>query len=267
MVNQIQTMNSENTIRVLFIGDIYGKPGRKATRDYLAKNRSKYDLVIANGENLASGHGMVLTKYEEMIDAGVDYFTSGNHITDKSEFIVELDKPEIRVLRPANFIDARGRGYDTIEIKGQKILIVNLQGQVFIEQKVENPFILLKKIANENKDKIILVDFHAEATSEKVALGLYMDGQISALVGTHTHIQTADEHILPSGTAYISDIGMTGPYDSVIGVEKEIIIRRFLTGDKQSLKVALGDVKFCAVEINIDLDSKKATSIKRLQLS
>jgi len=258
--------SNNETIKVLFIGDIVGRPGRGAVTDFLAKNRSNYDLVLANGENLASGSGMTYEKYQEMIRVGIDYFTSGNHIWRIKDFVSYLDDRSTKVLRPANFpASCPGYGDVELEIAGSAVAIINLQGRVFMPDNLDDPFSIGKKLAEEHKNAIIIVDFHAEATSEKVALGYYLDGVASAVLGTHTHIQTSDEKILSNGTAYITDVGMCGPADSVLGVKKEIIIERFLTQLPQSHKVAVGDSILNAVEIEFDKKSKKATKIKRIQ--
>ena len=248
----------------MFIGDIVGKPGREVVRKILPKliKSLKIDYVFANGENLAAGRGMTLEKYQEMIAAGVDYFTSGNHIWNNKAFIPELDNEEIKVLRPENYPAGNpGRGIANIS---KQIVLVNLQGRIFMPDDVADPFIAAQNIAEEYKEKVIIVDFHGEATSEKMALGYFLDGKVTAILGTHTHVQTADERILPQGTAYITDIGMTGPEDSVLGVKKEIIIEKFLTQLPKSHKVALGNMIFSAVLIEIDLKTKIATKIKRI---
>ena len=256
----------QSVIKILFIGDIVGKPGRRAACQFLHKNRKKYDLVIANGENLAAGNGMTFPKYEEMISCGVDYFTSGNHIWNNDQIIPYLNDPKVKVLRPANYPQSSpGRGFAEIKLKNrQKILLVNIQGRVFMKDDIEDPFVIGKNIVDQFRDDIIIIDFHAEATSEKVALGYYFDGKVAAVLGTHTHVQTADEKILPRGTAYISDIGMSGPENSVLGVKKEIIIEKFLTQLPVSHKVATGDSIFSAVKLEIDTKTNKAISIIRI---
>jgi len=254
-----------NSIKVLFIGDIVGRPGRRAVENFLAENKNKYDLVVANGENLAGGRGMTKDTYDQMVQAGVDYFTSGNHIWNNRDFIPLLDQKDIKVLRPANYPKITpGKGYAQLELKGNKILIINLQGRVFMPENLDNPFLVAEEIIKQNDDKIAIIDIHAEATSEKVALGLYLDGRVSAVLGTHTHIQTADEKILPKGTAYISDVGMCGPVDSVLGVEKEIIIQKFLTELPQSHRVASGRSIFNAIELEIDTHTKKTLNLERI---
>ena len=258
---------TKNIIKILFLGDIVGKPGRGAVKHFLPilKDQEKIDLCFANGENLTHGSGMSYEKYDEVIQAGVDYFTSGNHIWAREEFALRLDDKNIKVLRPANYPpSSNGRGSVEIEYQDQKILLINLAGQVFMADEVKNPFLAADEIIKKNKNSIIIIDFHAEATSEKVALGLYLDGRVGAVIGTHTHIQTADDKILSAGTAYITDAGMCGPTDSVLGVEKEIIIEKFLTGLPKAHKVASGDSIFQGVIIEIDAETKKATCIKRI---
>lgn len=257
----------KNLIKILFIGDIVGRPGRNTVRTILPKLKEEegIDFVIANGENLAAGKGMTKDKYDEMIAAGIDYFTSGNHIWQNRDIIPYLKDKSINVLRPANYAgDTPGKGFDTVEIKGTKLTIVNLLGRVFIKELLDDPFEVGLNIAEKNKDSIIIVDIHAEATSEKMALGYYLDGKVSAVIGTHTHIQTADEKILENGTAYLTDAGMCGPENSVLGVEKDIVIAGFLTGLPQSFKVAGGECIFNACIIEIDISSKKAKSIRRI---
>ena len=255
------------SIKILFIGDIVGKPGRRAVAGIVPdiKKEEKIDFVVANGENLASGRGMTEGKYFEMINAGVDYFTSGNHILKNKDFLPCLDDPNYKVLRPANYSDSvPGRGSKEIEIGDTKVVLANLQGRVFINEEIEDPFVIAKNITDYHKDSIIIIDFHAEATSEKIALAYYLDGKVSAVLGTHTHVQTADERILPKGTAFISDVGMCGPEESVIGVQKEIIIEKFLTQMPLSHKVATGNSIFNAVIVEIDLVTKNAVNIKRI---
>lgn len=255
------------TLKFLFIGDIVGKPGRRAVRQFLAEHKEAdgIDLVFANGENLAGGTGITFDTYNEMIEAGVDYFTSGNHVWDKAEFTPYLKEKSVKVLRPANYDDkAPGQGVVELEIKGTKIALANLLGRVFIPTLVDDPFEEADRIVADHPDSIIIFDFHAEATSEKVAMGYFLDGRAGAVLGTHTHVQTADERILPQGTAYISDLGMTGPKESVLGVEKDIIIKQFLTGLPQSHKVASGEAIFSAVLMKFDIKTKKAVNIVRV---
>jgi metallophosphoesterase (TIGR00282 family) len=256
-----------SNIKILFLGDIVGKPGRKAVSHFLPKIREEeeIDLVFANGENLAGGKGMTFLKYQEMLDAGLDYFTSGNHIWANRDIIPYIKEDKVKVLRPANYPEGTpGRGLVEIEHKGEKIILINLMGRVFIPQLFLDPFRTADDLLSGHEGKIVLIDFHAEATSEKIALAHYLDGRITALVGTHTHVQTADERILPEGTGFISDLGMCGPVDSVIGVEKGIILREFLTAMPQSHKVAVGDSQINGCIVTIDTKTKKTISMKRI---
>ena len=260
----MEKVNKNSTLKILFIGDIVGRPGRRTVRELLSilKEEEGLDFVIANGENLAAGKGMTYDKYQEMIDVGVDYFTSGNHIWNNPDIIEHLDDPKVKIIRPINYPEGSpGRGFDEL---GDDLLIINAQGRVFMKDDVEDPFSTVLNQVTKSKDKIIIVDIHAEATSEKVALGHYLDGKVSAVLGTHTHVQTADEKILNKGTGYITDVGMTGPIDSVLGVKKEIIIEKFLTQMPQSHKVASGDTIFNAVVLTINKKTKKCTKIKRI---
>lgn len=257
----------KDVIKILFIADIFGKPGRDAVRHFLplVKNDRKVDLVIANGENLASGSGLTFEKYKEMMDIGVDYMTTGNHVWNKKEITDYLKENKIKVLRPENYpFGAPGKGVVSVKVGDEEVVIANLLGRVFIPDLVEDPFVIAKNIIDNYQDRIIVIDFHAEATSEKAALGHFLDGQVSAVLGTHTHVQTADEKILPNGTAFISDVGMCGPIDSVIGVKKQIIVKQFLTGLPQSFKVASGDSIFNACLVEIDRKTKKALKIERI---
>jgi len=256
-------MNKDN-IKILFIGDIVGRPGRRTVREVLPvlKDEESLDFVIANGENLAAGKGMTYDTYQEMIDAGVDYFTSGNHIWNNKEIIEHLDDERVKIIRPINYPEGSpGRGVGRVS---DEVVVINAQGRVFMKDDVDDPFTTILNVVTKNKDKIILVDIHAEATSEKVALGYYLDGKVSAVLGTHTHVQTSDEKILEKGTGYITDVGMTGPEDSVLGVKKDIIIEKFLTQLPASHKVASGDTIFDAVVLTINKKTKKCTKIKRI---
>lgn len=258
---------SQNTIKILFIGDIVGRPGRVAVKEFLPTIilENGIDFTIANGENLAAGSGMTLETYNEIREAGVDLFTSGNHIWKNKDIIQYLDDKNIMIIRPENYPEeVPGRGVAVLEKLGKKILVCNFQGRVFMKENLTDPFSVAKKISEENSEIPILIDFHAEATSEKVAFGRYLDGSVSAIVGTHTHIQTADEIILPKGTGYITDIGMTGPTDSILGVEKEIIITKFLTQMPGSHKVASGETIFNAIVIDIDQEKKICTGLKKI---
>jgi len=222
-------------LKILFLADIVGKPGRKAAAKFIAEQKNKLapDLIIANAENLAHGKGVTAETLQEMCTAGIDYFTSGNHIWKKTDVFDLIDNPDNHLIRPANYPDETpGRGYVVANVKGKKILIINLLGRVFIKEDADCPFKIADKILaqfkNEKLDAII-VDIHGEATSEKRALGFYLDGRVSAVIGTHTHVPTCDQQILENGTAYVSDAGMVGIHNSVLGIEKENIIKTFLT--------------------------------------
>ena len=256
-------------MRILFIGDIVGSPGRSAVETLVPKikKREGIDFVIANGENVAAGSGVTPALADQLFNDGVDVITSGDHIWKRKEMVAELGADK-RLLRPANYPPgAPGYGYGVFETgPGVNIGVVNLVGRVFM-QAVECPFRTAREIIDKirTRARIIIVDMHAEATSEKIALGYYLDGQVSAVLGTHTHIQTADEKILPGGTAFISDVGMTGPFDGVIGRKKEQIISRFLTQLPTKFEMAEGDVQLHGAIVDIDDKTGKANSIKRVQ--
>ena len=247
-------------MNILFIGDIIGRPGRSAVKEVLKKLKKEYeiDFVIANGENLASGIGMTLDTYEEMNKAGIDYFTSGNHIWKKRDFVPYLDEKKIKVIRPANYPEGvQGRGYEDISIKGKKIRIINLLGRVFMRDLVESPFTVAEEIIKKApRPDVIFIDFHAEATSEKNSLAYYLDGKVTAVVGTHTHVQTSDNRILPKGTAYISDVGMVGPINSSIGDDLKHAIHSMLTGMPFVIEPASGPKVFNSVLIKINSKNK-----------
>ena len=260
------------TVRILFIGDIMGRPGREAVKQIipsLKKDRS-CDFVIANGENAAGGKGITPSVAEELYRSGIDVITNGNHVWANKEIFAVIGS-DPRLLRPANFPDdmgVPGMGYGFYPLADTyEIAVLNLIGRVYM-RPYDCPFRVGKHIIDEMRARtsIIIVDFHAEITSEKIALGWFFDGSVSALIGTHTHIPTADERILPGGTAYITDVGMTGPYDSVIGVKKEIIIHGFLTQMPVRHVIATDDVKVCGVIITIDPASGKALEIERISI-
>ena len=256
-------------MNILFIGDIFGRPGRSIVADHLADLRSRHalDLVIANGENAAAGFGITPRLTEELLGLGIDVLTSGNHIWDRRE-IMEYLPQQPRLIRPANFVDGPGRGVFCGATKaGIQYAVMNLQGRVFMGPS-DCPFRAADRelAALPASCKIRIVDMHAEASSEKVAMGWYLDGRVTAVVGTHTHVPTADERVLPQGTAHISDVGMTGPYDSIIGVQKEIILRKFLTQMPAKFEAAEGDARLCAVLIRADEATGRATSIERILL-
>lgn len=252
-----------SSISILMIGDVIGKPGRQAVSKLLPDLRQQYglDLVIANAENAAGGLGLTPDTAGELLDAGVDVLTSGNHIWAQKEIIPHLDG-EMPILRPLNYPPGvPGRGY----IVNGQTMVVNLLGRTFMDD-FDCPFRAMDKLLAEleHKPPVIIVDFHAEATSEKGALGRYLDGRVSAVLGTHTHVGTIDTQLLPKGTAYVTDIGMTGPMDSVIGDDTEEVIQRFLTRIPHHLSVAKGKTIFNAVLIQVAEDSGRATSIDRI---
>ncbi len=248
---------------LLVIGDIIGRPGRQAIREFLPSLRQQYglDLVIANAENTAGGFGLTVNTARELMSSGVDVLTSGNHIWAQKEIIPYLDG-DMPILRPLNYPPGiPGRGYLIIG----KTMVVNLIGRTFMSN-YDCPFRAMDKLLAELEPKppITIVDFHAEATSEKVALGRYLDGQVSAILGTHTHVGTIDAQLLPGGTAYVTDIGMTGPTDSIIGDDAEAVIQRFLTMMPHHLSVGKGKAVLNAIMVGVDEDSGRATSIERL---
>jgi metallophosphoesterase (TIGR00282 family) len=250
-------------VRCLVIGDIIGKPGREATYRLLPELRTELDLdmVVANGENIAAGAGLTPRLAEELLAGGIDVVTSGNHIWDKREIYDYLDT-ERPVLRPLNYPDAApGRGW-TVHLTdaGVEVAIINAMGRVFMNQ-LDSPFMKLDALLDEAAEPlppVRIVDFHCEVTSEKNAMGWYLDGRVSAVVGTHTHVQTADERILPGGTAYITDVGMSGAFDSVIGIRKEEAVAKFLTQMPVKFEVAKGNIHLNAVIVEVDEVSGRA---------
>lgn len=255
-------------MKILFIGDIVGRPGRQLVRHYLPRlvDRHSIDLVVANGENAAAGFGLTRDVVAELLDLGIDVLTTGNHVWDKKDGLVCFEQ-EPALLRPANYPPgAPGRGYGVFRTAaGESVAVVNLEGRVFMGA-LDCPFRKADEILKElgNGHAAILVDFHAEATSEKGALAAYLDGRVSAVLGTHTHVQTADERILPGGTAFITDAGMTGSRDSVIGIRKELSISRFLSQMPVKYEVAKNDPLLCAVVVTVD-SSGRSAGIVRVQ--
>jgi metallophosphoesterase (TIGR00282 family) len=263
-------------VKILFIGDIFGRPGRNIVREKLKGlvREHSIDLVLANGENAAAGFGITPSLAEDLFDLGIDVMTTGNHIWDKREIIDYFNSadgnphsPARRLLRPANYAPSlpghgmyEGRKHDVV------YAVINLQGRVFMASN-DDPFRKADELLQQTKAKVIFVDVHAEATSEKIALGWYLDGRVTAVVGTHTHVPTADERVLPGGTAYITDVGMTGPYDGVIGVNKEQIITRFLNNMPTRFEPATADARLCAVVVDADDVTGKARSMKRIMVS
>lgn len=256
-------------MRLLMIGDIVGRPGRRAVKQNLPDllGDKKIDLVIANGENAAGGNGITREVAREILSCGVDVITMGNHVWNQKESYTYIEK-ESRIIRPGNYPPGTpGRGAGIFKAKnGIDVGVVNISGRVFM-QELDCPFRKADELVNGLKGKadIVLVDFHAEASSEKMAMGWYLDGRVSAVCGTHTHVQTADERVLPGGTAYISDVGMTGPADSVIGVKKELVIEKFITQMPRRFEVAEGLFQFNAAIIEIDPLTARAVHIERIQ--
>jgi metallophosphoesterase (TIGR00282 family) len=260
-------------MRLLFIGDIFGRPGRTIVKHRLTEVVAQHgvDLVIANAENSAAGFGITPPIAEELFEQGISVLTTGNHVWDKREIMEYMAQgdghPSRRLIRPANYpAGTPGHGwYEGQTRAGVKYAVINLQGRVFMASN-DDPFRVIDDILKKITAKVILVDVHAEATSEKMALGWYLAGRVTAVLGTHTHVPTADERVLPGGTAYQTDVGMTGPFDSIIGVQKELVIQRFLTNLPARWEPATGDARFCAVLIDCDETSGKATAIQRLML-
>lgn len=255
-------------MQVLFIGDIVGKPGRNALSAFLPELMKEYsfDLIIANAENASGGRGLTKEVAFELFDSGIDFLTMGNHVWDQKEILKFIDD-ENRLIRPANYPKGvPGKGYGFVLNNGIKTGIINLSGRIFLAP-LENPFTMVMQIVNKiaAETPVIIVDFHAEATSEKMALGWFLDGKVSAVLGTHTHIQTADARILDRGTAYITDVGMTGPRDSVLGVKKEIVINNFLTQMPVRFEVASGPIQINAVIMDIDEITGKTRTIVPFQ--
>lgn len=256
-------------MKILFIGDIVGNPGREAVKKLVPELVKEYalDFVIANAENAAGGSGITPKVAMELFDCGIDALTSGDHIWKKREILEIIDNDK-RILRPANFPSgAPGRGGAVFSAqKGLKVGVINVQGRVFMEP-LECPFKTARRLQEElaKETNIIIVDIHGEATSEKIALGWFLDGLVSAVLGTHTHVQTADERLLPRGSAYITDVGMTGPIDSVIGRRIEDVLERFLTSVPTRFEVADTNVQLQGVILEIDESTGKAKSIERIQ--
>jgi len=258
-------------MRTLFIGDIFGKPGREIVRRAVSAlvERESIDFVIANVENSAAGFGVTGDIADAILGYGIDAMTSGNHVWDKKEILDYIPR-QPKLLRPANFpAGTPGRGsYIGRTRTGEPVGVINVMGRIFM-QPLDDPFaVVLKEIeAMRGKTRVIFVDFHAEATSEKVAMGWHLDGRVTGIFGTHTHVQTADDRILPKGTAYLTDVGMTGPHDSIIGVTTEIALGKFLTGMPARFESATGPGRLNAVLITADQATGRATAIQRLNLS
>jgi 2',3'-cyclic-nucleotide 2'-phosphodiesterase len=262
-------------VNILFVGDVFGSAGRHIVREHLPHvlETNDVDLLVINGENAAGGFGITPSIADELFDLGAHVITTGNHIWDKREIFEYMTVPADshvrgrRVLRPANYA-AGTPGFGIYEGElhtGQPYAVMNLQCRVFMSS-CDDPFRKADELLSKIKAKVILLDLHGEATSEKVALGWYLDGRLTALIGTHTHIPTADERVLPNGTAYLTDVGMSGPYDSVIGVEKELVLARFLTGMPGKFEPAKGNPKMCAALISCDGATGRADRIQRIML-
>lgn len=254
-------------MNILFIGDIYGNPGRKAVKEFVPQLRKELgiDFCIANGENCAAGSGITYIIAQELYKAGVDCITMGNHTWSKKEILNFIDS-DSKIVRPANYPGkVPGRGYTVLKSNGKELAVLNLMGRVYMDS-IDCPFLVADRELEEIKThtKVVFVDMHAEATSEKSALAWYLDGRICCLAGTHTHVQTADERILPFGTALISDVGMTGPYDGIIGVDKQLVIERFITRMPQKFEVAKGKIQFSAVYLEVDDKTGKCLKIERI---
>jgi metallophosphoesterase (TIGR00282 family) len=257
-------------VKVLFIGDIFGEPGRRALARAVPRlvAQRQIDIVIGNGENAAGGFGITPELAEDLFDLGLSVITTGNHAWDKKE-ILDYFPREPRLLRPANYPSGvPGNGSVVVESAGgEQLGVLQLMGRAYMPT-LDCPFQVAKKelAALKKRTAAVIVDMHAEATSEKMAMGHYLDGEVVAVVGTHTHVQTADDQILPKGTAYLTDIGMTGPLHSVIGVKKELAIEKFLTGMPRRFEVASGPSVFCAVLLELDARLGKALSIERIRI-
>ncbi len=254
-------------MKILAVGDLVGNVGINKLKQSLDQIRQKenIDFVIVNAENSAEGMGLTKKNFQEILEQKVDVITMGNHTWGKKDIFSFIDHPQI--IRPANYPEGVvGKGYNIYECNKKKIAVINLIGRVEINVLSENPFIVAKKIVEKIKNEvdIIIIDFHAEATAEKIAMGYYLDGKVTAIFGTHTHVQTADEKILPKGTGYITDIGMTGPEHSVIGMEVEASIKRFETTLPERYKIATGSAILNGVIFDIDEKTNKVTNIKRI---
>ncbi len=254
-------------MRVLAVGDIVGRAGLEKLKEVLPKvvSENNIDFVIVNGENAADGMGITEKMYKEMLNLNVDVVTMGNHTWGKKEIFNFINDKHI--IRPANYPSNNpGRGYDIYECKDKTIAVINLIGRTTMTVLSENPFLVAKEIIDEIKEAvdIIIIDFHAEATAEKIALGYYLDGEVTAVFGTHTHVQTADETILEKGTAYITDIGMTGPKKSVIGMDVEVSLKRFATSLPEKYRIAEGKAKFNSCMFEIDNITNKVKKIERI---
>ena len=258
-------------MKILFLGDVVGSPGRNMVQEYLPKLKQKYkpNLTVINGENAASGKGITEKIYKQLLEWGADVVTLGNHTWDRREVFDFIDDAK-NIIRPANFPEGTpGRGMTFVNVNGTEVAIINMQGRTFLPP-LDDPFRQMDELINKAKQRtnIIFVDFHAEATSEKQAMGWYTDGRVSTVVGTHTHTQTADERILPEGTAYITELGMTGPYDGILGVQSDAVIKRFLTNFPVRFEVdEKGRTQLNGVLVTINEKSGLASAIERIMIN
>jgi 2',3'-cyclic-nucleotide 2'-phosphodiesterase len=259
-------------LNILFIGDIFGSAGRRIVREHIGHVREAHrvDLTIVNVENAAGGFGVTPQIADEVFEWGADVLTTGNHVWDKKEIVDYLnakDEHGLRTIRPANLPPGlAGHGvYVGATQSGVEFAVIQLQGRVFMTA-IDDPFRTADALLKTIKAKVVIVDFHAEATSEKVAMGWYLDGRVTAVLGTHTHIPTADERILPQGTAFQTDVGMSGPYDSIIGVEKDLVLHKFLTGLPGKFEAAKGNPKMCGAVVTCDPATGRASAIQRIML-
>lgn len=258
-------------MRVLLVGDIVGKPGRAAFLQVVnrLKSEDRIDFVIACGENAAAGRGPTMEIAQSLLNAGADVVTLGDHAWDSKDMVAGIDL-DSRIIRPANFSKgAPGKGWVRVDTPEGEITVIQLIGRVFMQPNYDCPFQEVDRLLNGNLDlgKAVFVDMHGEASSERMAMGRYLDGRVSAVFGTHTHCQTSDETVFPNGTAYITDLGMTGPKDSVLGREVEPVIKKFLTGVPQKFDVAKGDPTLEGAIVDVDMETGKARSIERLRLA
>jgi len=262
-------------VKILFVGDVFGSAGRRIVREHLphVMESNAVDLLVINGENAAGGFGLTPAIAEELFDLGAHVITTGNHVWDKKEIFEYMTVPPEshargrRVLRPANYaVGTPGYGMYEGELPtGQAYAVINMQGRVFMSS-CDDPFRKCDELLSKITAKVVLLDIHGEASSEKMALGWYLDGSVTAVLGTHTHVPTADERLLHHGTAYQTDVGMSGPFDSVIGVETELVVQRFLTGMPGKFEPAKGDPRMCATLIECDGATGRATGVKRMML-
>lgn len=256
-------------MRILFLGDIVGSPGREMVKEYLPRLKRKYQpsVIVANGENAANGRGITEKITKELYAAGVQAFTLGNHTWDNKEIFDFIDQ-DARMVRPANFPQGTpGKGLTFIQTPDGELAVINLQGRSFLPP-LDCPFTVADQLVEQarKRTKYIFVDFHAEATSEKQAIGWYLDGKVSAVVGTHTHVQTADERILPGGTGYLTDAGMCGPMDGILGMDREAVLKKFLTQLPVRFEVAQGNTQLNAVLFSLDKETGKTVKIQRIRI-